>query len=131
MARRPENPGTTRHVWIFEKVVMKFPRLSKWWKWAPSLSVLLENLYLSRYEVEHARKYKGKKGIPEILFADPFGFIIVMKRYLPLDSHEEFLMLKDRLLWETDLPLDFWDSDATIFNFGKTEQGELVKIDLG
>lgn len=128
----PEYIGTCRHVKLFKKFVVKFPRLSPWNHFFyPQISRFWLNLYLQRYEVKEIKKYQGKLGIPELIFADPFGFIVIMKRYRNFENYQEFEKLYQELLAETDLPLEFWENDYVIANFAKTDDGKLVKIDLG
>lgn len=123
--------GTTRHVFMFPKFVIKFPRFSLWDEWIPSIDILLDNMYANRWESECIRKNEGKVGIPKLYFADRFGFIIIMKRYNRLENKEEYLDLFNKLLEESDLDFEFWDNDAHINQFCKTDEGKLVKIDLG
>lgn len=123
--------GTTRHVFIFSKFVIKFPRFSLWDELKPSIEILLDNMYASRWEMECIRKNEGKVGIPKLYFADRFGLIIIMKRYTPLENKEEYMRLLTELLEESDLDFEFWDNDAHINQFCKTDEGKLVKIDLG
>lgn len=123
--------GTCRHVLMLPKIVIKFPRASAWDEWNPSFEVLSNNMYANRWEAECIRKNEGKVGIPKLYFADPFGLIVIMKRYTPLENREEYKRLFGELLEESDLDFDFWVNDGHINQFCKTDEGKLVKIDLG
>lgn len=132
MFEKPPYTGTCRHVRLFKKFVVKFPRLSPWHlKFYPQWGRFWQNLYLQRYEIKSIKKNKGKAGIPKLYFGDPFGFIVIMKRYHDFENYNEFERLYQELLTETDLPLEFWENDVCIANFAKTDEGKIVKIDLG
>ncbi|QDH47204.1 hypothetical protein PQC07_gp083 [Aeromonas phage D3] len=128
---KPEVIGTTRHVRLFKHFVVKFPRMTTWYEKGFNLRVFLNNLYLNRRERRLAKKYKGAEGIPHIYFADPFGFVVVMKRYNTNLKTEQFCALYNSLLDRTEIDPEFWEDDSTVPNFGLTEDGKLVKIDLG
>lgn len=130
MLERPTVFGTTRLVYLAKTWVVKFPRASLWDDEHCNWQQLLNNMAINRYEAKEMRKHKGKPGIPELIFADPFGFMVVMKRYKPVPSIPEFVRLYNGLLDKTDLDPDFWEWDNSMHNFGLTEDGELVKIDL-
>ena len=128
---RPKNPGCSRHVFIFKHFVIKIPRLSAWYEFLPSFDRFKLNLYLNRCERTCVVKNKGVSGIPKIYFSDPFGFIIVMKRYRKFESAEQYEKLYNELLGSSKLPASFWESDACMPNFGLDENNQIVKIDLG
>lgn len=127
----PRNPGTNRYIFIFKHFVIKLPRISPWYKFQPSVDKFKLSLYLNRYERTCVLKNKGVRGIPKIYFSDPFGLIIVMKRYKDFESSEQYERLYNELLNNSSLPKTFWEDDACMPNFGLDENNQIVKIDLG
>lgn len=122
--------GTCRLVYMFKKFVVKVPRLSCWGTWHPQWDRLKENMWVQRHEVKMARLHRGKPGIPVIHWADPFGLIVIMKRYQPVQSSELWSLLEE-LKAVSDMPDEFWEDDYITPNYAKDEHGKLVKIDLG
>ena len=127
----PINPGTSRHVFMFKHFVIKVSRISAWFENRPSFARFRLNLYLTRHERKNIIRNKGVAGIPKIYFSDPFGFIIVMKRYRDFESSEQYERLYNELLNNSELPKSFWENDACMPNFGLDENNQIVKIDLG
>lgn len=130
MFELPPVPGTTRYVYMAKTFVVKLPRYSFWWNKFPRPRILLNNMAINRVEAKLMREHKGKPGIPELIWSDWFGFINVVKRYKPIPSLDEYVRLYNDLVDKTELDPELWEWDNPMHNFGLTEDGKIVKIDL-
>lgn len=127
----PIDPGTTRNILIFKHFVIKLPRTCSWDLWKPNLSDFKASLAVNRLERKNIKQNPDVPGIPKLYFSDPFGFIIIMKRYRKFDSVAQYIKLYDELIKTSRLEKEFWENDACISNFGLDENNQIVKIDLG
>ncbi len=115
--------GSTRIVFVFEKFVVKIPRLTKY---SSALYGLLSNLQEREYSLKHC-------DLAKVLFGDFLGFIVVMERADALSckttNEIEFAqMLEEK--YKNDELKHFMLYDAIPENWGHIN-GRLIKIDYG
>lgn len=110
--------GSTRHVFLIKRYVIKFPQT---WSWKHFLLGLLANLG----EVVFYKAFKSDKRFCPIIWWLPGGFLLVMKRAEPL-SREEFYQLDYKEFIKLDggkIPVE-----NKLSSFGKMD-GDIVAID--
>jgi len=107
--------GITRYVLIFDKFVVKFPRF--WWNWFWFLTGLISNLRERGWWKMVRDSEELSPWFCPILFADPFGLIVVMPRCEPITTPE--LPDYDQLPYK---------ADYKVCNFGRYK-GRVVLLD--
>lgn len=115
--------GTTRTVFIAERVVIKTPTTKSWRLF---LNGLLANLTERTF-----CKMKGTPGIPRLYFSDPIGLVVVMERLRPVRHRGLFWVDLTELIVKSDLHPSFWRRDSKPENYGFDKNMQLTKLDLG
>ena len=114
--------GSTRIVFMFNKVVVKMPTLKSWRLFLNGLLANLQERQFSKLE---------NKNLASVLFSDPVGLIIVMEKVRKVHHQGLFFVEVQKICCESDLHLDFWLSDCKPENYGYNNRGQLVKLDFG
>ena len=114
--------GSTRIVFMFNKVVVKMPTLKSWRLFLNGLLANLQERQFSKI---------NNKNLARVLFSDPVGLVIVMERLKEVRHRGLFFVEVQKICCESDLHLDFWLSDCKPENYGYNNRGQLVKLDFG
>ena len=114
--------GSTRIVFMFNKVVVKMPTLKSWRLFLNGLLANLQERQFSKI---------NNKNLARVLFSDPIGLVIVMERLKEVRHCGLFFVEVQKICCESDLHLDFWLSDCKPENYGYNNRGQLVKLDFG
>lgn len=126
MTRWKFTSGATRNVLLTKHYAFKIPRLSPW-----SWILFRLGFHCNRLERRYGRL--GHEKLCPVLFADPFGLLVVMPRCENAKPLEPYRDLASRAMCEVEW--DFWNRqglpfDNYYFNFGYYE-GRLVALDYG
>lgn len=115
--------GSTRIVFIFNKLVIKMPNLLV--QYDHFLYGLLANI--------NERKMSGKhKDLAKVFYGNKFGFILIMEKAEVISNDINWDKFKDSLfkIYQNDELREFMLSDYKPSNWGYI-QNRLVKIDYG
>lgn len=116
--------GTTRIVFVFSNKVLKIPTFKSW-------SLFLHGL-LSNINEGEVYNNMNRNDLAKIYYYNKLGLFLIMER-VSICSNEEALDLLETLeeIYQNDTLRDFIMDDYKTSNWGRRQDGTLVKVDYG
>lgn len=116
--------GTTRIVFVFSNKVLKIPTFKSW-------SLFLHGL-LSNINEGEVYNNINRNDLAKVYYYNKLGLFLIMER-VSICSNEEALDLLETLeeIYQNDTLKDFIMDDYKTSNWGRRQDGTLVKIDYG
>ena len=116
--------GTTRIVFVFSNKVLKIPTFKSW-------SLFLHGL-LSNINEGEVYNNINRNDLAKVYYYNKLGLFLIMER-VSICSNEEALNLLETLeeIYQNDTLKDFIMDDYKTSNWGRRQDGTLVKVDYG
>jgi hypothetical protein len=116
--------GTTRIVFVFSNKVLKIPTFKSW-------SLFLHGL-LSNINEGEVYNNTNRNDLAKVYYYNKLGLFLIMER-VSICSNEEALDLLETLeeIYQNDTLRDFIMDDYKTSNWGRRQDGTLVKVDYG
>lgn len=116
--------GTTRIVFVFSNKVLKIPTFKSW-------SLFLHGL-LSNINEGEVYNNTNRNDLAKVYYYNKLGLFLIMER-VSICSNEEALDLLETLeeIYQNDTFRDFIMDDYKTSNWGRRQDGTLVKVDYG
>jgi hypothetical protein len=116
--------GTTRIVFVFSNKVLKIPTFKSW-------SLFLHGL-LSNINEGEVYNNINRNDLAKVYYYNKLGLFLIMER-VSICSNEEALDLLETLekIYQNDTLRDFIMDDYKTSNWGRRQDGTLVKVDYG
>jgi hypothetical protein len=116
--------GTTRIVFVFSNKVLKIPTFKSW-------SLFLHGL-LSNINEGEVYNNINRNDLAKVYYYNKLGLFLIMER-VSICSNEEALDLLETLeeIYQNDTIKDFIMDDYKTSNWGRRQDGTLVKVDYG
>jgi hypothetical protein len=116
--------GTTRIVFVFSNKVLKIPTFKSW-------SLFLHGL-LSNINEGEVYNNTNRNDLAKVYYYNKLGLFLIMER-VSICSNEEALDLLVTLeeIYQNDTLRDFIMDDYKTSNWGRRQDGTLVKVDYG
>lgn len=116
--------GTTRIVFVFSNKVLKIPTFKSW-------SLFLHGL-LSNINEGEVYNNTNRNDLAKVYYYNKLGLFLIMER-VSICSNEEALDLLETLeeTYQNDTLRDFIMDDYKTSNWGRRQDGTLVKVDYG
>jgi hypothetical protein len=116
--------GTTRIVFVFSNKVLKIPTFKSW-------SLFLHGL-LSNINEGEVYNNINRNDLAKVYYYNKLGLFLIMER-VSICSNEEALDLLETLeeIYQNDTLKDFIMDDYKTSNWGRRQDGTLVKVDYG
>lgn len=116
--------GTTRIVFVFSNKVLKIPTFKSW-------SLFLHGL-LSNINEGEVYNNTNRNDLAKVYYYNKLGLFLIMER-VSICSNEEALDLLKTLeeIYQNDTLRDFIMDDYKTSNWGRRQDGTLVKVDYG
>lgn len=116
--------GTTRIVFVFSNKVLKIPTFKSW-------SLFLHGL-LSNINEGEVYNNTNRNDLAKVYYYNKLGLFLIMER-VSICSNEEALDLLVTLeeIYKNDMLRDFIMDDYKTSNWGRRQDGTLVKVDYG
>ena len=116
--------GTTRIVFVFSNKVLKIPTFKSW-------SLFLHGL-LSNINEGEVYNNTNRNDLAKVYYYNKLGLFPIMER-VSICSNEEALDLLVTLeeIYKNDMLRDFIMDDYKTSNWGRRQDGTLVKVDYG
>lgn len=116
--------GTTRIVFVFKSKVIKIPTIKSW-------CLFLHGL-LSNINEGEVYNNTNRNDLAKVYYYNKLGLFLIMER-VSICSNEEALDLLEILeeRYQDDTLRDFIMDDYKTSNWGRRQDGTLVKVDYG
>lgn len=116
--------GMTRIVFVFSNKVLKVPTFKSW-------SLFLHGL-LSNINEGEVYNNTNRNDLAKVYYYNKLGLFLIMER-VSICSNEEALDLLETLeeIYQNDTLRDFIMDDYKTSNWGRRQDGTLVKVDYG
>lgn len=116
--------GTTRIVFVFSNKVLKIPTFKSW-------SLFLHGL-LSNINEGEVYNNINRNDLAKVYYYNKLGLFLIMEK-VSICSNEEALDLLETLeeTYQNDTLKDFIMDDYKTSNWGRRQDGTLVKVDYG
>lgn len=116
--------GMTRIVFVFSNKVLKVPTFKSW-------SLFLHGL-LSNINEGEVYNNTNRNDLAKVYYYNKLGLFLIMER-VSICSNEEALDLLVTLeeIYQNDMLRDFIMDDYKTSNWGRRQDGTLVKVDYG
>ena len=116
--------GTTRVVFVFSNKVLKIPTFKSW-------SLFLHGL-LSNIKEGEVYNNINRNDLAKVYFYNKLGLFLIMERVSICSNEEAFDLLETlEKIYQNDTLKDFIMDDYKTSNWGRRQDGTLVKVDYG
>ena len=116
--------GTTRIVFVFSNKVLKIPTFKSW-------SLFLHGL-LSNINEGEVYNNTNRNDLAKVYYYNKLGLFLIMERVSICSNEEAFdLLVTLEETYQNDTLRDFIMDDYKTSNWGRRQDGTLVKVDYG